>query len=149
MASLSCRSVMWKVVILSVAMMAVATLVGATQEENELKVSSGGHGRFLLQQTGVGRRHLLNVKCGDGDGVCKLKGTDVRCCNGVCKDVDHDDDNCGNCNNKCTKNSFGWKCCGGKCVNIMTDPNNCLICGKKCSSGKPCQGGMCGYNSKW
>lgn len=61
-------------------------------------------------------------------------------CNGVCKDLQTDENNCGACGNPC---GVAQTCCNGVCKNLSTDENNCGTCGNACGAGQTCCSGVC------
>jgi hypothetical protein len=69
--------------------------------------------------------------------TCPVGQTD---CNGVCQDLQADENNCGTCGTSC---GAVQGCCGGVCKNLNTDEANCGACGNTCAGGQSCCSGIC------
>lgn len=76
-------------------------------------------------------------------------------CDGVCIDVENDNENCGACgeecgeDEECIEGSCELDCssredeCDGACVDLDTDNENCGECDNECATGEQCDDGEC------
>lgn len=72
-------------------------------------------------------------------------------CNGLCVDVQSDQENCGLCGNACSAQictagqcqscSSNQTVCGNQCIDTSADPANCGACGHVCTTG------ICGFGT--
>lgn len=77
----------------------------------------------------------------------------LKCCDGLCVDLNSDDRHCNGCNQRCSpgKLCFGGTCvcqegltlCGEICRDTSRDENNCGQCGNQCPPGLGCIAGSC------
>ena len=93
----------------------------------------------------------------------QCNGESFQVCNGVCRDLRHDNNHCGSCitvckdNEVCSKGTcvaesqqpalscadIGLADCNGQCVNRLVDVNNCGVCGNVCDPQEKCVSGSC------
>lgn len=99
-----------------------------------------------------------NMSCPNGqfyrNGECScLRNTGLTMCNGVCLDLNTDNNNCGFCGLRCRVNEICrvGRCgclstttmCGTTCSVLQSDNNNCGRCGLQCAGGQQCLNSVC------
>lgn len=65
----------------------------------------------------------------------------LKCCAGVCTDIQTDAKHCGFCDSPCPASNP--TCCAGNCRNLKESPDNCGACGNACPAGEFCTSGEC------